>query len=219
MGAKTWMIVYSEGNAPEVLKSNPKLEENRTSEFLARLFPDYELSPMDDGSLSFTSPEEDEIYAGFFNGVFVVAATEFGIDYPTKIPEHFITSEFGSTIQLHAMHSAVDWFAFAVWKNNQIKRALSLSPDSGVLEDIGERFEFENPYWEGKHPAIDPEDYDEDEEEYPFPFHPLELGEAALKDMYGYQLEGCIDDPLFEPEEIPLMRFKRIQIKPWWKFW
>ncbi|KZN39328.1 hypothetical protein N480_00435 [Pseudoalteromonas luteoviolacea S2607] len=169
--------------------------------------------------MSFTNLEEDEIYAGYYNGVLVIAATEFGIDYPTKIPERFITTKFGSTIQLHAMHSASGWFAFAVWENKQIKRALSLSPDSGILEDVGEQYDFEKPYWEGKHPAIDPEDQDEGGEEYSFSFHPLELGEKALNCMYGYQLEGCIDDRLFEAEEVPLLRFRRTQNSPWWKFW
>ena len=110
------------------------------------------------------------------------------------------------------MHSVVDWFAYAIWKDGKLQRSLSLSPDSGVLEDIGPRLPFEEPYWAGDHPALDPE---EEESAYPFAFHPLELGEAALLELVGYQLEGV--DGRVEPEEIPLMRFKRS--KSWWKFW
>ena len=217
MGAKTWMIVYSDGNAPEVLKSNPVLDKDKTKEYLATLFPDEELVVVDEDDLSFTCPEDDEICAGFFNGVFIIAAKEFGIDYPSCLPEHFLTTLFGHTLQLHAMYSAVDWFAFAWWENKQLKRALSLSPDSGILEDIGDRFEFEKPYWEGQYPVDDLDDdedegYDddgEDDEAYPFEFHPLELAEEALKNMFGYQLEGYADDSLIEPEDIPLLVFKR----------
>jgi hypothetical protein len=54
------------------------------------------------------------------------------------------------------MHSVVDWFAFAVWQDGRLKRSLSLSPDSGVLEDIGAKLPFEEPYWSGKHPAVNP---------------------------------------------------------------
>jgi len=46
-----------------------------------------------------------------------------------------------------------------------LQRALTLSPDSGVIEDIGFRLPFEEPSWAGEHPAADPE---EDESVYPF---------------------------------------------------
>jgi hypothetical protein len=111
------------------------------------------------------------------------------------------------------MHSAVDWLAFAVWKGGQLQRSLSLSPDSGILEDIGDKLPFELPYWAGQHPAIDP---DIDDSGYPFVFHPLELGEAALLAFFGYQLEGMIDPSQLDPEDVALMRFKRV--KRWWKF-
>jgi hypothetical protein len=91
---------------------------------------------------------------------------------------------------------------------------LSLSPDSGILEDIGQRLPFEEPYWSDQHPAVD----DEEGEAYPFPFHPLELGEAALNDLFGYQLEGLIDSAQIEPESIPLVRYKRSRSRSW-KFW
>jgi hypothetical protein len=97
--------------------------------------------------------------------------------------------------------------------NGKLTRALSLSPDSGVLEDIGAKLTFEEPYWAGQHPAVD----DEEADAYPFPFHPLELGEAALAELFGYQLEGMPDPKLFEPDTIPLVRYKRLRSR--WKFW
>jgi hypothetical protein len=119
-----------------------------------------------------------------------------------------------ATATLHAMHSVVDWFAYATWANGKLVRSLSLSPDSGIMEDFGQHLSFEEPYWAGAHPAVD----DDEENAYPFPFHPLELGEAALKDQFGYQLEGYIDASLLEPESIPLVRYKRSR-SSWWKFW
>jgi hypothetical protein len=56
------------------------------------------------------------------------------------------------------------------------------------------------------HPPLDPED---DPSDYPLAFHPLELAEAALADFFGYQHEGPSDPPLFNPEQLPLLRFKR----------
>jgi hypothetical protein len=35
------------------------------------------------------------------------------------------------------------------------------------------------------------------------------LGEAALRELFGYNLEGLIDPAQPDVEHIPLMRFKR----------
>lgn len=112
---------------------------------------------------------------------------------------------------LHAMHSVVDWFAFAQWTDGKLIRSLSLSPDGGILEDIGRRQPFELPFWNGQHSTGD------DHSDYPFPFHPLELGEAALGELFGYQLEGTPNTELLEPESIPLLKYKRSRSR--WKWW
>jgi hypothetical protein len=62
----------------------------------------------------------------------VVCSGELGIDRPSALDRRFIEVGAGRTIDLHAMHSVVDWFAFAVWESDgQVRRALSSSPDSG----------------------------------------------------------------------------------------
>ena len=53
--------------------------------------------------------------------------------------------------------------------------------------------------------------------DFPFPFDPMELGEAALLELFGYQLEGVIIPGGVKPETIPLAGFRRT--KPWWKLW
>lgn len=178
------------------------------------LFPGEKLELVGEGDLSHTCPPDDEIHIGCFAGVSVVAAKEFGIDHPSRLPRSFIAAGSSGTVYLHAMHSVVDWFAYARWIDGKLVRSLSLSPDGGVLEDIGQRMPFEEPYWTGQHPAIGE---GEEPGNYPFPFHPLDLGEAALRELFGYQLEGFIDSTLLEPESIQLMQFKRSRSK--WKFW
>jgi hypothetical protein len=215
MGAKTWMLVLADSNARDALAAKPSLDRRATQKLADSLFPGEKLEPIGDGDLSYTCPPDDELHIGCFPGVSVVAAKEFGIDYPSKLHQRFIAAGGNGTVTLHAMHSVVDWFAYAMWANGKLVRSLSLSPDSGIMEDIGQPLPFEEPYWSGAHPAVDD---DEDEDAYPFPFHPLELGEATLKDQFGYQLEGYIDASLLEPEPIPLVRYKRSR-SPWWKFW
>jgi len=214
MGAKTWMLVYADGSAREALLARPTMNRDATARFAATLFPGEKLEPLEDGDLMFTCPDDNEICIGCFPGVSVVAAREFGADYPSKLPAPFVAAGGRGTVTLHAMHSVVDWFAYAQWTNGTLVRALSLSPDSGILEDIGPRLPFEEPYWAGRHPALDDS---EDQTAYPFPFHPLELGEAALGALFGYHLEGPIDGSLIEPETIPLARYRRSRSR--WKFW
>jgi hypothetical protein len=211
MGAKTWMIVYADANARDALRASPQLNRDATLNLATALFPKDKLSPLDDGDLCNTCPPDDEICIGCFPGVSVVGAKEFGIDYPSKLSASLIAAGGQGIVTMHAMHSVVDWFAFAQWKHGQLVRSLSLSPDSGILEDIGQRLAFEEPYWSGQHPAVDDE-----EDDYPFPFHPLELGEAALAALFGYQLEGTVDSTLLEPESITLARYRRTRS---WKFW
>jgi hypothetical protein len=215
MGAKTWMLVLADNNARDALAAKPPLDREATQNVINSLFPREKLDFVGYGDLSNTCPPKDEVHIGCFPGVTVIAANEFCIDYPSKLHQRFINFGGNGTVTLHAMHSVVDWFAYATWANGKLVRSLSLSPDSGIIEDIGQRLSFEEPFWSGEHPAVDSEDA---EDTYPFPFHPLELGEATLKNQFGYQLEGYSDASLLEPESISLVRYKRSH-SPWWKFW
>lgn len=215
MGAKTWMLVFADSNARRALAAKPPLDREATQRLASTLFPNEKLESLGDGNLSWTCPPDNELHIGCFPGVSVIAAKEFAIDYPSKLPQRFIAAGGRGTISLHAMHSVVDWFAYAQWTNGTLLRSLSLSPDSGIMEDIGQRLPFEEPYWSGAHPSGGS---DEDKDTYPYPFHPLDIGEAALRDLFGYQLEGYVDASLLEPESIPLARYKRSR-PSWWKFW
>ncbi|MDG6103769.1 hypothetical protein Daura_24375 [Dactylosporangium aurantiacum] len=86
-------------------------------------------------------------------------------------------------------HSVVDWLAFAVWDDGRLVRSLSLAPDHGVIEDLGDPL----PYWRGEHP-VDPHP-----DPYPLPFHPLDLGERALVELFGFYAEGLLSGDAPEP--------------------
>ena len=211
MGAKTWMLGYASVNVAEVLKDGPSLDREATLKLARSLFPKEKLEPIGDGDLSYTCPPDDELHIGCFPGVSILAAKEFGIDYPSRLPQRFIAAGGNGTVYLHAMHSVVDWLAFAQWTNGELVRSLSLSPGSGIMEDLGPRLLFEDPYWLGRRPLPD------DADDYPFPFHPLELAEEALKEFFGYQLEGPDGPMLTDPESIPLVKYKRSSSR--WKLW
>ena len=244
MGAKTWMLVLADRSPREVLTAGPRLDREATKALAAKLFPNDELTPLDDGTLFDISPPDHELCIGVFDGLAIVTAAEFGLDRPSELPRHFLTARPGASVYLHAMHSVVDWCAFAEWRDGTLRRSLSVSAEQGVIEERGERLPHERPFWDGAHPAVDPE---EEPDGYPLPFHPLELAEATLWEWFGFVVEGYDDVPAspLDLETVPLLRFQRrprsaaaapaparahIEVPPppdvtailqrrWWQFW
>jgi len=227
MGAKTWMLVIAERDARAALEARPALDRDATRALAETLFPGETLELVGEGDLSDTHPPDPMMFIGCFPGVSVIAASEFAIDRPSQLPGRFLDMAGKRQVTLHAMHSVVDWFAYAVWEDGRLIRSLSLSPDSGIVEDIGEPLPFEAPYWAERQGTVQ----DEGEDAYPLPFHPLELAEEVLLARFGYQLEGCAGVG-FDPCAVPLLHFQRPgarraaaspveapQRSPWWRFW
>lgn len=222
MGAKTCLVAQFEGDARSISAGCLDIEQSVTTSFVASLFPASRFRAPRATDLTHTYMSDKSVVAGCFPDLRILVAGEVAAGRPSRLPSRFI-AEHGTTV-LHAMHSVVDWFAFALWKDGVLIRSLSLSPDDGVIENIGEQLDFEKPSWAGEHPAVDPE---EEPDGYPLPFHPLELGEAALRDFFGFQLEGFVDVSLLEPERIPMLCFDdpdrpsspAPRARPWWKFW
>lgn len=208
------MLVASDDDARKALQGPPVLDRAATLRLCSALFPGEQLEERGESSLLEALPYGREVTAGVVNGVAVVACFDFLLERPSQLPVRFLQALGKRHVYLHCMISTIDGFAYAHWIDGQLQRSLSLAADSGVIEDIGERYEFERPYWAGEHPACDP---DEEPDSYPFVFHPLDLGEAALREFFGYQLEGLVDDSLLEPESVPLLRFERRL--PWWQRW
>jgi len=105
---------------------------------------------------------------------------------------------------MHGMHSVSDRLCFAVWENGSLVRSLSVSPDGGIGENIGEPYDFERPYWAGERPV----ESTLSEDPYPLPFHPLELGEDALRALFGFIVEGLPDPDDVDPYDVALQGFR-----------
>src|SRR5690242_15688320 len=102
------MLVYANTKVADALKGPPPLDRDATLRLAKKLFPNDKLELIGDGDLSDTCPPNDEVYVGCFPGVSTLAAKEFGIDRPSKLPDRFISKGAHSSIYLHAMHSVVD---------------------------------------------------------------------------------------------------------------
>ncbi|WP_372441967.1 DUF6928 family protein [Actinoplanes campanulatus] len=105
---------------------------------------------------------------------------------------------------MHGMHSVSDSLSFAVCEDGELVHSLCLSPDDGIEENIGEPYDFELPYRAGEHP-VEPM-FSEDP--YPLPFHPLELGELALRAFFGFIVEGKIEPDDIDPLDVHLHAFR-----------
>jgi hypothetical protein len=216
MGAKTSMLAIAEGDPIAILKSAPQLDRDACLSTVSQLFPGMRFDPLPDGDLSDTYPRNGELVVGCFPGLTILAHDSLMTE-PSALDRRFLDFAAGRTMIQHVMISTVDGFAYGIWEQGELRRSFVIDADSGTTEDIGPRRPFEEPFWAGEH---------QDEEDPPSPdyaggapFHPLELAEAVLLDLFGYQLEGVIGPDEVRPETIPMMRFAPVASKPWWKFW
>lgn len=93
-------------------------------------------------------------------------------------------------------------YPYAIWEpDGTLRRAYSLSPDSGVIADVGTHLPFEEKYRAGDPEFLESLDSDD---EYPFRFHPLDLAEAALRELFGFNYEGAYEDDDPELEDVVL---------------
>jgi uncharacterized protein DUF6928 len=199
MGAKDWMLLYSEGDIRPILQAAPPADWDATQALVARLYPAHRIARIQDVTMfDQANPPQGHVYAGCFPGLTIVCTLDGALDRPSRLPQRFLDEAAGRTVYLHAMHSVVDWFAYAIWAGDgTMRRALSLSPDSGIIENTGTPLDFEAPYWAGAHPVVT---RGFSETPYPLPFHPLELSEEALRALFGFNYEGLYqdDDPHLE---------------------
>ncbi|TMQ96167.1 hypothetical protein ETD83_21605 [Actinomadura soli] len=207
MGAKTALLAFSDGDIRPARLGATRSDQAETERLVRRIHPGHDVEPAGEGTLWDVNPPDDITYAARLPGVDVFCDWRLVFDRPSELPEHVLRAGAGRRIVMHGMHSVVDWFCFAVWEDGVLIRSLSLSPDAGIEENIGEPFDFERPYWAGEHP-VEPIPGWPDEDPYPLPFHPLDLGEDALRALFGFVIEGRLDPDDVETEKVHLHRFK-----------
>jgi hypothetical protein len=208
MGAKTGLLAFADGDVATALRRAGGRDPGDTAALIGRVHPGHLAEPIDDGTLGDdTYPPDDITYAAVLDDVTILCDRRFMLDQPSQLPGHLIDLAGPRRIVLHAMHSVVDWVAFAVWDNGRLVRSLSLSPVNGIVENIGEPLDFELPYWAGEHP-VEPIPGWPSEGPYPLPFHPLEFGEEALRALFGFVLEGTPRSGDVDPDGVLLHGYR-----------
>jgi hypothetical protein len=207
MGAKTGLLVFADRDIRTALRAASVPDIEVTTALVQRVHPGYTVDYHSPGNLGDdVYPTYDMTYAAAWGGVDLVCDRRFTEVLLSDLPPHLaqLCAARRTTI-LHTMHSISDYVSFAVWEHGTLVRALALSPAKGIVENIGEPLDFERPYWSGHHPVPT---HGPDEEPYPFPFHPLDLGEAALRAFFGFILEGHRQPDDLDPYHVPLHGFR-----------
>ncbi|HVY49641.1 MAG TPA: hypothetical protein VHB21_27295, partial [Minicystis sp.] len=162
-------------------------------------FPGAAYDDAGEASLGSGFPEAAMAYAAHLGETSVLLA-DFGINSAGELASPMIAG--APYAFFHGSYTAVDWFCYGIWAEGELVRGLSLSPDDGIIEDVGDRLAFEGPFWAGARAA----DLDEGES-YPLPFHPLDLANEALATLFGFRLEG--ERTEIDPLGIRLAVFRR----------
>jgi hypothetical protein len=205
MGAKTALLAFADGDLRPALLGATRSERAEVERLVRQHYPGYLVASADDGTLSDDLyPPDDITYATVLAGTELLCDRRLVLDYPSELPEHLRNAGAGRRIIMHGMHSVVDWFCFAVWEDGRLVRSLSLSPGSGIRENIGEPYDFEVPYWAGEHSVPGWPDW----QPYPLPFHPLELGGEALRALFGFVVEGRLRSDDLDVEAVHLHGFR-----------
>jgi hypothetical protein len=208
VGAKTALLAFADGDLRTALRGAGGGDQHEAEALIGEVHPGYRMEPIGDGALSDdVYPPDDITYAAVLPGVRLLCDRRLVLDRPSELPPHLRKLGEGRRIIMHAMHSVVDWFAFAVWEDGQLVRSLSLSPDGGIEENLGKPYEFEVPYWAGKH-SVEPVPGWPDQRPYPLPFHPLEFGEEALRGLFGFTIEGYPHPDDIDAEAVRLHGFR-----------
>lgn len=190
MAANTALLAFTDGDLRPALRAATRSLRSEVEGLVRQIHPGYLVASADDGTLlDNLYPPDDITYATMLAGAELFCDRRLVLDNPSDLPGHLRDAGAGRRIIMHGMHSAVDWLSFAVWEDGDLVRWLSMSPEAGIHSNIGDPYDFELPYWAGEY-SVHPVPGRPSQKPYPLPFHPLDLGEEALRALFGFTVEG-----------------------------
>lgn len=199
MGFNLALLAVTEGNVLDLRE--PSHDADASGRILSHFSPrtnfhDLGTVPLDAGAY----PPRGDVNLGVFRGGHLIATRDAALFNPTKLAPKYLRVATGRTIVLLTQQSAHDMFAYARWVDGHLVRSISVNPVGKIWESLGEPEAFEIPFWKGKRPG--PADY-------PLPFHPLDLSDAALRAVLRLHFEGPPEDGLLDPSTVSLRAYQR----------
>jgi hypothetical protein len=139
LGAKTALLAYAAEDPVESLRHARQFDPAATRALVAATHPAWDGTASSDGDLfDDCYPPEGTVYAGSFPGIDILCDRDVADYLPSEFPARYLDAAAGRRVILHAMHSVTDTFAYAIWEDGRLVRSLCLSPDDGVVENIGD---------------------------------------------------------------------------------
>ncbi|WP_425579923.1 DUF6928 family protein [Streptomyces hyderabadensis] len=199
MGSKAAVLVLTRERPERIFEDTSGMDQSRSinlaEKFLGGIPRQSGVVPLDLA----VWPEEGAACVASFPHFDVVCSRKIAQDRPSEIIVDIARLAGLRSAYAVCMESSRDWTSILAWSPKGVTRAVSLSPEGGVVEDVGKRLPFEIPFWAGKYPVR--------ERGYQLPFHPIDLGNEALRVFFGFILEGAEDDLCVDPEEIEIPIF------------
>lgn len=203
MGSKSAVVVFAEAEPRRAFR-DAGLTDHDKSKRLAEIT--LGATAQETGLLTLDLavwPDSGIVCAASLPECEVVCSRELARYRPSELTEWILRLANGRGAYAVFMHSAEDWAAFAVWSDGALVRSLSMNSSSGVMEDMGEHLPFEFPFWEGERSV-------RNEPNYALPFHPIDFGNEALREFFGFVLEGREDELCFDLEEFEVPAFRAV---------
>jgi hypothetical protein len=197
MATNSAVVVYADSSPVDVLRAYPVLDKPATRALVDQLFPGASVQEIGDELLADAlDPPEDVAFVGCFPGLELACCWRLIGERPSQSGARLIGGPSGSLLRrrknifLHAVHRDTQWCSYGLWRDGTLVRGLSIGRDPGVLEDVGERLDFERAYWDERRPD------------------PIALGAAALRSFVGLVMDGDrhLDD--VDPEIIPVVGYR-----------
>jgi hypothetical protein len=202
MGAKAGILALGDGDFAEALTQLPTADAERTAALVADIFPGYQVEPVQGRRLAeATYPPDEEVQALSAPGIAILCDGRCVLEKPSELPRHVLDLVARCRVALCAMHSVDDSFAYAVWNDGELVRSLSVSLARGIIEDVGEPFECERPFWPARrafvarHPGA-------------VGFRPLDLAQRVMRWLFGFALEGRPEPDDVDAGQISMLGYR-----------
>ena len=209
MGMKALLIAVSDGLPRHDLASQPIGSVDASRQVAESLLPGLVGDQLPDGELSECCYPNSGVYVGTFGGTWLMTSQHDSLTSWAPTADDRRRNAYRVYMQ-----STVSLGGFSYWGADGTFREFYGTREKGLLENKGLPLPFERPFWAGDEDDRVAASFGYDN----MPFHPMDLGDAALREFFGFVGEGAPRPDDLDAEEIFLHGFELIS-PPWRGGW
>ena len=182
MGMKAQLVAVSPGLPRDDLIAHPIGSVQASRQAAESVLPGLVGEQVRDGSLAEDCYPQSQVYAGTFGDTWIVASDHdslLGWEPPDDDRDRNAIRVF--------LHSVVTMAGFTYWGSDGSHREFVGSWEEGAPVNDGDELPFEQSFWAGQQ---DPDGEARELHGSEMPFNPMDLGEEALREFFGFVGEG-----------------------------